>query len=224
MIIPSIPADIRERILAAADELYQQSGRESLPTVDQVRRAARVDMNAASAVMREWRRQQIAKPALVAVSVPEVVAQASGQLLAQLWTQAQDLANESLRTAQASWEAERVELEQMRGELAEAFEAQAAELEDSQARADTLVNEARETAARAEAEIARVRGELAKASTRAERAEAAADELRAERDRMASEATEARENAARLSGQLEAVQGQNAALMETLRGRVLSGK
>ena len=224
MTIPSIPADIRERILAAADELYQQSGRESLPTVDQVRRAARVDMNAASAVMREWRRQQIAKPALVAVSVPEVVAQASGQLLAQLWTQAQDLANESLRTAQASWEAERVELEQMRGELAEAFEAQAAELEDSQARADALVNEARETAARAEAEIARVRGELAKASTRAERAEAAADELRAERDRMASEATEARENAARLSGQLEAVQGQNAALMETLRGRVLSGK
>lgn len=224
MTIPSIPADIRERILAAADELYQQSGRESLPTVDQVRRAARVDMNAASAVMREWRRQQIAKPALVAVTVPEVVAQASGQLLAQLWTQAQDLANESLRTAQASWEAERVELEQMRGELAEAFEAQAAELEDSQARADALVNEARETAARAEAEIARVRGELAKASTRAERAEAAADELRAERDRMASEATEARENAARLSGQLEAVQGQNAALMETLRGRVLSGK
>lgn len=224
MTIPSIPADIRERILAAADELYQQSGRESLPTVDQVRRAARVDMNAASAVMREWRRQQIAKPALVAVSVPEVVAQASGQLLAQLWTQAQDLANESLRTAQASWEAERVELEQMRGELAEAFEAQAAELEDSQARADAMLNEARETAARAEAEIARVRGELAKASTRAERAEAAADELRAERDRMASEATEARENAARLSGQLEAVQGQNAALMETLRGRVLSGK
>lgn len=224
MTIPSIPADIRERILAAADELYQQSGRESLPTVDQVRRAARVDMNAASAVMREWRRQQIAKPALVAVTVPEVVAQASGQLLAQLWTQAQDLANESLRTAQASWEAERVELEQMRGELAEAFEAQAAELEDSQARADAMLNEARETAARAEAEIARVRGELAKASTRAERAEAAADELRAERDRMASEATEARENAARLSGQLEAVQGQNAALMETLRGRVLSGK
>ena len=38
MTIPSIPADIRERILAAADELYQQSGRESLPTVDQVRR------------------------------------------------------------------------------------------------------------------------------------------------------------------------------------------
>ena len=224
MTIPSIPADIRERILAAADELYQQSGRESLPTVDQVRRAARVDMNAASAVMREWRRQQIAKPALVAVTVPEVVAQASGQLLAQLWTQAQDLANESLRTAQASWEAERVELEQMRGELAEAFEAQAAELEDSQARADAMLNEARETAARAEAEIARVRGELAKASTRAERAEAAADELRAERDRMASEATEARENAARLSGQLEAVQGQNAALMETLRGRVLSDK
>jgi len=48
-----IPADVRERIIQAAVDLYAQAGHETFPTVDQVRRAARVDMNAASSVMRE---------------------------------------------------------------------------------------------------------------------------------------------------------------------------
>lgn len=220
MTLPPIPADIRERILAAADELHRAGGGERLPTVDEVRRHARVDMNAASAVMRDWRRQQIAKPAPVAIAVPEVIAQASQQALAQLWTQAQELANESLRSAQAAWDSERAELEQMRGELAEAFESQAAELEDAQARSEKLLEDACVTAQRAEAELARMRAELIAAASRADRAEAAAGELRAERDRLGGEAIQARENAARLSGQIEAVQAQNAALMEALRGQL----
>ena len=52
----TIPADVRERIIAAAADLFEQSGRQAMPTVDAVRRSARVDMNAASAVMKEWRR------------------------------------------------------------------------------------------------------------------------------------------------------------------------
>lgn len=71
----NIPADVRERIIAAAAELYEQAGRENLPTVDAVRRAARADMNTTSAVMREWRRAQTAQAAPVAVTVPEVVTQ-----------------------------------------------------------------------------------------------------------------------------------------------------
>ena len=35
----NIPADVRERIIAAAAELYEQAGRENLPTV--ARRAPR---------------------------------------------------------------------------------------------------------------------------------------------------------------------------------------
>ena len=64
----AIPADVRERVIQAAQELYEQNGRESMPTVDAVRRLARVDMNAASAVMREWRRAQTAQAAPVAGS------------------------------------------------------------------------------------------------------------------------------------------------------------
>jgi hypothetical protein len=41
---PPLPADARERVFAAANALYEQAGRETLPTVDQVRRHARVDM------------------------------------------------------------------------------------------------------------------------------------------------------------------------------------
>ena len=34
----AIPADVRERVIQAAQELYEQNGRESMPTVDAVRR------------------------------------------------------------------------------------------------------------------------------------------------------------------------------------------
>eukprot|EP01133_Synstelium_polycarpum_P029262 gene29262-35778_t len=129
----NIPADVRERIIAAAVELYEQSGRSNLPTVDAVRRAGRADMNTTSAVMREWRRAQTAQAAPVAVTVPEVVAQANTAALAALWQQAQELANESLRAAQAAWETERAELDTMRQELADAYETQATELDQVRA-------------------------------------------------------------------------------------------
>ena len=297
----NLPLDARERVFAAASQIFEESGRQTMPTVDQVRRLAKVDMHAATAAMREWRRQQTAQAAPIAVTVPEVVAKANEQAIAQLWTQAQELANQSLREAQSAWDAERVELDQMRVELSDAFEAQADELELAKSRIEALENEARETAAIAAAELQKLRDELGQvradlgaATTRAERAEATAAELdhrvadlRAELDRahadvdqvraeikrtttdaeglrnelaavkakaeaaeqahqeqrkeaakeaqrcaekllaaqkshdaIAKEAATARETAARLSGQLEAVQAQNKALMETLRGKV----
>ncbi|MDG2713780.1 DNA-binding protein, partial [Vibrio parahaemolyticus] len=59
----SIPTETRDRIMQVAAELYEQSGREKMPTVDEVRRAARADMNTTSAVMREWRKQQTSQAA-----------------------------------------------------------------------------------------------------------------------------------------------------------------
>ena len=50
-----IPSEVRERIVSVAAELFEQSGRQAMPTVDAVRRVARVDMNAASAVMKAGR-------------------------------------------------------------------------------------------------------------------------------------------------------------------------
>jgi chromosome segregation ATPase len=159
---PTIPADVRERVIAAAVDLYEQAGRERFPTVDAVRRASRADMNAVSAVMKEWRQAQTTQAAPVAVAVPEVVQQANAAAVASMWQQATDLANQSLRSAQTAWEAERQELDDMRAELANSYEAQAADLEavkrqlaDNEAKVAVQVLELAELGQREAAAISR---------------------------------------------------------------------
>src|ERR1039457_2679096 len=151
--------EIRERILAAAGQLFEQSGRKELPTVDAVRKLSKTSMNDASAVMREWRRSQIVSASAAVVSVPERVSQASQAALSALWTEAQELANESLNVAQAAWDAERAEAEKLRVELSSAFETQGAELEA-------------------------LRGKLSETEAKASAAAAAADDERAEAARQ----------------------------------------
>jgi hypothetical protein len=130
--------DIRDRILAAADALYDQAGRASFPTVDSVRKVAKVNMNDAATTMKEWRRAQTAQAAPVAITVPEAVHQLHSQALAALWQSAQNTANESLRAAQAGWEAERAEAETINKQLGDAYDAQAVELDAANRRIDEL--------------------------------------------------------------------------------------
>jgi len=144
--------EIRERILSAAQQLFEQSGRKELPTVDAVRKLSKTSMNDASAVMREWRRLQIVSASAAVVSVPERVAQASQAALSALWTEAQELANESLNVAQAAWDAERAEAEKLRVELSSAFETQGAELEALKAKLAEVEGRAAAAAAAAESE------------------------------------------------------------------------
>ena len=130
--------DIRDRILTAADALYEQTGRTSFPTVDSVRKLAKVNMNDAAATMKEWRRAQTAQAAPVAITVPEAVHQLHSQALAALWQSAQNTANESLRAAQAGWEAERAEAETINKQLGDAYDAQAVELDAANRQIDEL--------------------------------------------------------------------------------------
>jgi len=162
--------EVRDRVFAAADELYEQSDRESFPTVDVVRRAAKVNMNDASAAMKEWRRAQTSQASPLAVQVPDAVMQAAQAFVGSLWSQAQELANESLRAAQAGWEAEREELDVMRQELAEAYEAQASELEVTAGR----LAELEKTEAAARAEVVELRARLSEASEHVATSEARA--------------------------------------------------
>ena len=269
----AIPFEVRERIVSAAAELFEQSGRQVLPTVDAVRRTARVDMNAASSVMKEWRRAQTAQAAPVVVAVPEPVQQAGSAAVAAIWLQAQELANESLRNAQAAWETERSELDAMRQELAEAFERQAieldaagaalaaekaaaekqaqeladavsradkadariaeiehratdlrAELDRAHADADRLREDAGQARKQAAAEIetahagtAAARAQLVKLQAQGDAAEQTHAELRKQTTADAKTTAEARERAADLAGQLQALQAQNAALLQALK-------
>lgn len=182
-----IPAEVRERIVAAANELYEELGREAFPTVDTVRRAAKADMNTTSTVMRDWRRQQTAQAAPVAVTVPEAVSQANSVALAAMWQQAQELANESLRAAQVAWETEREELDAMRLELANAYEEQAGEFEALRIEAASEAKAHKAQLEQVRSETGSVRDELAKAVTRAEREEAKAEEINRRADELRAE-------------------------------------
>lgn len=218
--------ETRDRIFAAAEALYEQAGRGAFPTVDAVRKAAKVNMNDASTAMREWRRMQTAKAAPVAVQVPDTVQQTGVAAVVAIWTQAQELANESLRAAQAGWEAERAELDAMRKELADAFEAQAAELDQAKARLAAL--EASEAAAHTQ--VQRLQQQLATASERATTAEARiveiehrAGDLRAEldhahreQDRVAAAAEADRARLATVSQERDRLAAEAAALAAKL--------
>ena len=209
----SIPAEVRERIVAAATEIFEQSGRQAMPTVDSVRRTARVDMNAASVVMREWRRAQLAQAAPAAVALPEAVQQAGNAALATIWLQAQELANESLRSAQFEWEAERRELDAMRQEVVDAFERQAVELES----AGAALAAQQESFAKQAQQLADAVAASDKAAAVVEAARAEALNAQARADAAERVAAQAREQAAGLAGQLQAVQAQNAALLAAMR-------
>ena len=169
----AIPADVRARVIEAANQLFEESGGLRFPVIADVRRLARTDMNATSAVMREWKRQQTAKPEPVAVAVPEPVQQAGMEQLAVVWSAAQELANASLRSAQASWAVERDEMESMRQELAQLYEAQARELEEAQQTLGVAIR-AKEEAERSAAELAE---RLNIQQGRADQAEARAKEI-----------------------------------------------
>src|SRR5450631_3101278 len=144
-----INPESRERILNAAHQLFEQSGRKDLPTVDAVRRVSKTSMNDASAVMKEWRRMQIVTASATVVSVPDRVQQAGQSAISTLWTEAQELANDALNVAQAAWDAERSEAEKLRVELSSAFETQGAELEALRVKLAEVEKQAAATGSRA---------------------------------------------------------------------------
>lgn len=194
----AIPADVRERVISAAADLYEQSGRERFPTVDAVRRLSRADMNAVSSVMKEWRQAQTTQVAPVAVAVPEAIQQANAAALAALWLNALDLGNQNLRNAQSGWEKERQELDDMRGELATSYEQQAAEFE---AVKNQLAASEEKTAIQG-LELAALRQDLNEAAAK----EAA---LSATADQMQHQIESQRAELVRLHAEAEAVRNQH---------------
>lgn len=211
MIQPAIPADVRERVIAAAVELYEQSDRQRFPTVDAVRRLSRADMNTVSGVMKAWRQAQTMQAAPVAVAVPEAVQQANVAAVAALWLNATELANQSLRSAQAAWEKERQELDDLRAELANGYEAQATEFDVAKKQLAELDVRLAEQAQ----QLAAVRQSEVEALQRAERAEARSADLRAELDRalleierQRAELTQARAKAEAANATTEAIRAE----------------
>ena len=201
-----IAKDIKDRIVGAANALYDEVQRAAFPTVAAVRARAGVDMNAASVVMRDWRRAQTAQTAPIAVEVPDKVRATSSVALTTLWAEAQGMANESLLAAQAGWDAERAEAETLRGELAAAFDAKEAELAEAKQQIAALQAEAEEAGKRMQelqAQLASANERAGTAEARSQEIERRANDLRAELDRTHEQA---RAESEKLSGDIRKLQ------------------
>lgn len=111
-----IAQDLKDRIVAAANALYEARGRAEFPTVAAVRASAGTDMNVTSVVMRAWRQAQAAQ----ATPVPVEIAGAMEELRRDLEEAQAQVAELTARSDAAT------------RELAEARQAQ----HDAQARAD----------------------------------------------------------------------------------------
>lgn len=219
--------DTRDRIFAAADSLYEQAGRSGFPTVDAVRKTAKANMNDASAGMKEWRRAQTAQAAPVAVQVPEAVQQASSAALSALWQEAQELANESLRAAQAGWDAERIEADTLNKQMADAYEAQAVELDAVQGRITDMEAAGKQAAEEAEAmrqQLEETRTALLSMQQRAAVAEQRAEEIEHRATDLRTELDHSHKEAAQGRAELAGVRQAHATEIEALRAELTASQ
>lgn len=220
--------EARERITAAIEELYDGLGRAgTYPTVNAVRSKAKADMNACTAVLREWKRQQTAKPQPVAVEVPEDVRHAHLEAVAIIWSAALDVANAHLRAAEARWEQERQDAETMRRELSDAYDSMAVELdqlreEHDQMKAHRLGLE-QERAALTE-DLAKRREALAQQQTRAEAGERRIEDLKGELQKAHQQIEQLHQDIGTQqdshAAELQALQAASAAKQEQLTDQV----
>jgi colicin import membrane protein len=197
--------DTQFRIFQAADALYDESGRAAFPTVDAVRKRAKVNMNDASTGMRAWRRTQMRTADTPSIQIPEKIHASMTAALAALWSEAVALANESLRAAQSGWAIEREESNTVADQMASAFEAQAVELSGAKAENDRLASqlaqqEAAWTALQHEhatmsQAVLVLKADAARAQERAVEAGHRINDLRRELDRSHAVATELRREA-----------------------------
>jgi colicin import membrane protein len=221
------PKETLERIFSAADALYEQADRAAFPTVDAVRKTARVNMNDASAGMKQWRRIHTTNATSVAVQVPERVQQAGDAALAVLWREAQDLAHESLRAAQAGWEAERADAETLNKQMADAYEMQAVELEAVQVGIAQLKGDAEHAAtvkARLDAELADSRRQLALALAATERTEARAIEIERRAAELRTELDHSHQAVTQARAELAGMRDAHAVEIEGMRGALAAAQ
>lgn len=225
-----ITKETRDRIFAAADQLYELAGSESFPTVDAVRKHARVNMNDANFGMKEWRRAKTSQTAPIAARVPEAMQQAGDQVVAVMWQHAQELANESLRTATAGWDAEKAMIDSINAQISQNFDDQFQELEGTRLALKGVQGELEQSAALNQEltrQIADFKESLAGMTStadqykaRAEEIDRRANDLRAELDHAHRVGQEAQAELERLRDSLD----QRNTLIEALRSELATVK
>lgn len=133
MAADDIAADIVRRITDAADQLFDEGGRSAFPNVDAVRRRAHANMNHVTLVMRTWREQHQPHSSTADEALPDPLRQQSNVLMVNLWRAARAIASDDLKIALAARDAEKAQQEELRAQLAAAFDAQSVELHEATA-------------------------------------------------------------------------------------------
>jgi colicin import membrane protein len=215
----SISPAIRARIFNACDELYNAGGRTEFPTVDSVRRLAKVSMNDCCIGVKEWRKQQTSAPKPMGKPVPDQVQQASTSATAQLWAAAVEIAQGSLNAASAGWDQDRTDNEKLLQEACTSFERECAASESLRARLAEIEANANEAAASAEAEIAVARGAIAVLTEQASTATTRAGEIEKRADDLKSALTDAQASARTQAANLDIERRQHAEARALLENR-----
>ena len=223
-------ADSTTRIMAAADELFEQGGRTQFPTVDAVRKAAHVSMNDATNVMKEWRRAQLAGRKPDPVQIPSALHDIHRAGLETLWIAAQEHASQSMVDMRIAWDAERAENEQLNRELVVAFESQTTELEQANAehavcrqRIAQMEAEAHvhsESVSRVQTQLSAAEAEVRTHAARAVEIERRAQELRLELDRAHAVHVAQAAKEATSQAELAAVRAEMLHLMQMVSGAI----
>lgn len=201
-------AELQERIFSAADELYEENGRQTFPTVDAVRRRSKANMNDVTLGMREWRKAQTVQHSPL-LRVPDSLQQVAQQLIVKLWQQAEATAAETLTVKQAEWHEERVELSEKLKERAESSAHLVKTLEQSQKQANKLAQTVKQQLgdiAALQEKLAEDRVQMAELSAQLEGLKLQLAELRQERDAAREENRTLVQEQARLLHQVETLQ------------------
>lgn len=175
-----ITQDLKDRIVAAANALYEARGRAEFPTVAAVRASAGTDMNVTSVVMRTWRQAQTAQATPVPVEIAGALDDLRRELeeahvrIAELMARSDTEAHELAEARQAQHDA------QSRADESERW---AADLQKSLARkhdeADAERGMQAEHLVRLRTELDQLHAEMTEVRATAEaEAEQAADQLR----------------------------------------------
>lgn len=216
---PEPAQSIRDRIIAAADSLYAETDRRAFPTVDAVRKRARVNMNDASTGMKQWRRTQTATATPVPAQLPAQLQASCTSALVALWNEAMVVANESLRAAQVGWEAERQEADDLSRQMAAAYDLQASELEAAQREINRLNESAesmRDAAESMESALEAAERAQTLAETAAKQAEIKAAQIELRADELRRELNHDHDEISRLARETSAIHEMHARQIERL--------
>jgi colicin import membrane protein len=222
-----IASTIRERIFSAANALYEEGGGIDFPTVDAVRKRAHVNMNDASAGMKEWRRRQMVRCVPVAVHVPESVQLVANSAVEAIWKAAQERANESLTSAQSSWERDRVEADTLNKQISDAHESQSVELATCQAqiaRLEAELTDAASTSANLRRTLDEMADELREARAGTERTEVQREEIKRRADDLRTELDHAHGEVVAVRTELSAMSLAHSAETDELRMALAAAK